>query len=106
MSTPRPPTEDEIRDAAQRLGHADENGNYPPGLRNKLAAVVQEAKRNDAAETDPTRGNTAQLLARFADQLNDAGPFRPDTTTALLTEAARFLLRTAGLQLETKETTP
>ena len=109
------PTEAEIRDAATRLGLVDENGRYPRRDRNRIAAAIQNAGGLEVtpadldgprdAEADPT---TAQQLARFADELDAAGTFASETTTALLTEAARFLLRTEGLQLNSNkgETTP
>ncbi|WP_157533796.1 hypothetical protein, partial [Nocardia otitidiscaviarum] len=67
------PTEAEIRDAAQRLGLADENGYYPPGIRNKLAAAVQQAKQDQAAADDPGNWSTAEQLAAFANELAAQG---------------------------------
>ncbi|WP_280335481.1 hypothetical protein [Nocardia wallacei] len=121
------PTEDEIRDAAKRLGLADEHGNYPQRDRARIAAAVQQATRERAAAGDPATGNTAAMLARFQHELAAVGftepscfdgePVTPSTSTVarltgpgeqILVEAARHLLKTAGLQLkpEEEETTP
>lgn len=110
------PTEDEIRDAARRLGLADEHGNYPQRDRNRIAAAIQQAAIDQAADLDPATGNTAQVLAAFRAELAAAGftetdqgdPTLPSTGAVLrltetgeqiLVEAARHLLSTAGLQL-------
>lgn len=101
------PTEDEIRATAAELGIADENGNYPRAQRNRLARIVQLAKQQATEAADPNTGTTAQMLARFAGELHNAGPFTPEATSAVLAEAARWLLDSRGLQLGTREeTTP
>lgn len=103
------PTEDEIRDAAQQLGLADENGNYPRHMRNRLARTVQLAKAETAVAEDPHTGTTAEVLGRFVTELHDTDRFTPETTSAIAVEAARWLLETRGLQLDTatrEETTP
>ncbi|WP_280393228.1 hypothetical protein [Nocardia wallacei] len=103
------PTEEEIRAAAARLRLADENGNYRQRDRARIAAAIQKAAQDQADELDPATGNTVQLLGRFRDELAEAGIERPDMVASLLTEAARHLLRTAGLQLQSEqieETTP
>lgn len=106
------PTEAQIQAAAEHLGLVDENGRYPQRDRNRIAAAIQRSGGDPldldgtpAAEAAPP--TTAQRLARFADELAAAGQFTAETTTALLTEAARFLLRTTGLQMDSEgETTP
>jgi hypothetical protein len=102
------PTEAEIREAAQLLGHADESGNYPRGIRNKLAATVQLVKQEAAEAADPSNDTTAEQLAHFADDLGAAGINRISGVDLLLVEAARHLLETQGLRLAPKEgvTTP
>ncbi|MBW0270781.1 hypothetical protein ATM97_07110 [Nocardia sp. MH4] len=101
------PTEAEIRAGAKELGLADENGNYRQRDRNRIAAAVQAAKQEAATAADPAAGTTAAQLAQFADELNTAGPFRDETTTAVLVEAARHLLEAQGLRLASREeTTP
>lgn len=92
------PSEDRIRATAQRLGLADEHGNYPRELRNKIAAAVQIADDDQAAAEDPATGVTAELLARFAEDLDAVG-IPDEACSALLVEAGRYLLRTAGLHL-------
>lgn len=100
------PTEDEIRAAAAELGIADEHGNYPRWQRNRLARIVQLAREEQADEADPHTGTTAQVLGRFAGELR-AVALTPEATSAVLAEAARWLLDSRGLQLETREeTTP
>lgn len=101
------PTEDEIRGVAAELGIVDEHGNYPRAQRNRLARVVQLVKQQATEAADPQTGTTAQVLARFAGELRDAGLSTPEATSAVLAEAARWLLDSRGLQLETREeTTP
>ncbi|WP_280224928.1 hypothetical protein [Nocardia farcinica] len=102
------PTENEIRQAAKELGVAYENGDYPRHLRNRLARNVQLAKQEAAEAADPATGTTAEQLAAFAAELDAEGPFRAETTTAVLVEAARYLLETQGLRLSPREgeTTP
>ncbi|MFD3748328.1 hypothetical protein [Nocardia sp. NPDC058633] len=103
------PTEDEIRSAAKELGLADESGNYPRHLRNRIARTIQIAKQEQATAADPAAGLTAEQLAQFAAELTTAGPFTAETSTAVLVEAARYLLETQGLRLAPKdegETTP
>ncbi|MGW6699641.1 hypothetical protein [Nocardia sp. NPDC055049] len=106
--SPRPglPTEDEIRAAAVELGHADEHGNYPRAIRNKLARAVQLAKQEQATAEDPNERSTAWQLVQFAEDL-DAVHIRATDIGPLLVEAARHLLRSQGLRLESREeTTP
>ncbi|MBF6135876.1 hypothetical protein IU501_23065 [Nocardia otitidiscaviarum] len=100
------PTEDEIRRAARELGIADEHGNYPRSQRNRLARIVQLAREQETDSADPHTGTTAQVLGRLAGELHAAG-ITPESTSAVLAEAARWLLDSRGLQLETREeTTP
>ena len=103
----RIPTEDEIRIGAKELGLADEVGNYPRHLRNRIARTLQLAEQAAAEPTgntaDPPTGNTAEQLAQFAGELTNAGPFRDETMTAVLVEAARYLLETQGLRLATPQ---
>ncbi|WP_280265343.1 hypothetical protein [Nocardia wallacei] len=103
------PTEAEIRTTAGRLGLADVNGNYRQRDRARIAAAVQQAKRDQADALDPATGNTAELLSRFRNELAGVGLTRPELLESLLVEAARHLLKTAGLQLKSEqieETTP
>ena len=100
------PTEDEIRSCAKDLGVADESGNYPRHMRNRLARAVQLAQQETADDADPHTGTTAQVLGRLAAELHVAA-LTPEATSAVLAEAARWLLDSRGLQLETREeTTP
>ncbi|MEU0871651.1 hypothetical protein [Nocardia brasiliensis] len=102
------PTETEIRDGAKQLGLADENGNYPRYMRNRIAKAVQLAKCEAVDAEDPHTGTTAEVLGRFAAELHGTDRFTPETTSAVVVEVARWLLETRGLQLETtrEETTP
>ncbi|MBB5915279.1 hypothetical protein BJY24_004146 [Nocardia transvalensis] len=119
LSRTNVPTEAEIRSAAQRLGIADENGNYKQRDRARIAATIQKAAQDQAAENDPATGNTAVMLARFRDELLAAGfahdPVNPEiyheprlggVGEEVLIEAARYLLKTAGLQLKSDEEEP
>lgn len=101
------PTEGEIRDAAQRLGLADENGNYRQRDRARIAAAVQTAKAEDAAADSPETGNTAELLGRFERELFD-NQVGPDARARAVGAAAAHLLKTGGLNLRPREeeTTP
>ncbi|WP_378735527.1 hypothetical protein [Nocardia brasiliensis] len=100
------PTEDEIRRVAADLGIVDEHGNYPRSQRNRLARIVQLAREQSADDADPHTGTTAQVLGRLADELH-AAALTPEATSAVLAEAARWLLDSRGLQLDTREeTTP
>jgi hypothetical protein len=94
------PTEDEIRAAAKKLGLADEHGNYPRRDRARIAKTIQLAGEQDARAASAT----AVVLARFRDELTAHG-FTHETSGPVVAEAARFLLHTAGLQLE-EGTTP
>lgn len=102
------PTENEIRAGAIALGLADERGTYPRSQRNRIAQFVQLSKQEAAEAADPANRTTAEQLAAFAAELDAEGPFRAETTTAVLVEAARYLLETQGLRLTPTEgeTTP
>ena len=52
MSTDRPPSEAEMRDAGVRLGLLAVGESVPTSLRTKLAKVVRLAKEEQAAEQD------------------------------------------------------
>ncbi|WP_433660795.1 hypothetical protein ACQPW1_00450 [Nocardia sp. CA-128927] len=101
------PTEAQIRDAAARLGHADEHGNYPQRLRSKLAAALQLAD-HETAEADPAPADTtAAQLARFDAELKAAGITCRTARVGLVVAAGEHLLKTVGLQLHPREeTTP
>ncbi|WP_029931091.1 hypothetical protein [Nocardia otitidiscaviarum] len=97
------PTEAEIRDAAARLGLADENGGYRQRDRARIAAAIQKAKQDQADDADPANATTAQQLGAFASEL----AAHDITSEALLVEAARHLFRSQGLRLAPREeTTP
>jgi hypothetical protein len=107
------PTEREIQATAEHLGLVDETGRYRQRDRARIAAAIQRSggdpfDLDGTPPAEPSEPTTAQQLARFADELAEGGSFTPESTTALLTEAARFLLRTVGLQLNSDqgETTP
>ncbi|MFD3431158.1 hypothetical protein [Nocardia fluminea] len=109
MSKQSIPNEDAIRAAAKQLGLADENGNYSQRDRPRIVAAMQIAARETERAADPSTGRTAEQLAQFAGELKIAGPFRDETMTAVLVEAARHLLETQGLRLAPQEegaTTP
>lgn len=99
------PTEDEIRDAAQRLGLVDENGNYRQRDRSRIAAAILAAEQEEAEAADPMQGTTAEVLGRFGSELAAAGVIG-DSCARVLAVAATHLLRTAGLNLNNGETTP
>lgn len=100
------PNEAEIRDAAQRLELADENGNYRQRDRATIAAAIQAAKAEDDAAEDPETGNTAEILGRFERELFD-NQVGPDARARAVGAAAAYLLRTGGLNLRPREeTTP
>ncbi|WP_433592318.1 hypothetical protein [Nocardia sp. CA-145437] len=101
------PTEDEIRDAAARLGLADENGNYPQRDRARIAAAIMQADQELTADADPANWTTARQLDEFRNELSAKGFNGPEIVGPVLLEAARHLLRSQGLRLEPREeTTP
>ncbi|WP_378735405.1 hypothetical protein [Nocardia brasiliensis] len=105
MSRSTVPTEDELRAAAKELGIANADGSYDRSLRNRLARAVQLTKQEHARADDPGEHSTAWQLARFREDL--AEHELASAADGLLIEAARHLLRSQGLRLESrKETTP
>ncbi|MDQ0283760.1 hypothetical protein [Rhodococcoides fascians] len=102
------PTEAEMLEAARRLGIE-----RPDALeRNKLYAAVQLAKREAAAEVDPSNRATVDTLAAFdrdlKDQLGYDDEADANVRDLLIAELLRHLLRTEGLKLstDTKEPRP
>ena len=95
------PTEAEMLEAARRLGIE-----RPDALeRNKLYAAVQLAKREAAAEADPSNRTTAETIAAFCKDLLDSG-FDVARSGEVLAELLRHLLRTEGLKLSTDTKEP
>lgn len=95
----RIPPESEIREAAKTLGHADEHGNYPPSLRKKIVAAINEADKElaDTTKAQPN-GTTAEQLLAFHDELTNRAV--PDEDARALTLAvAPALVRRQGLHL-------
>lgn len=106
------PTNDEIRDAAERLGITNPDGTIPNDAitRNRLFAAVQIAKREAAAQSDPANRNTVDTLAAFDRELK-IQPGYDDEADAhvrdlLIVELMRHLLRTEGLKLSTDTKEP
>lgn len=100
------PSESEIVAAARKLGLAGENGKYPQRDRARIAAAVHATRQDDGEAgpaAPPTDVTTAEVLARFAAELDAAGPFAPGTHAALIAEAGRHLLGAFGLQLAANE---
>ncbi|OZE39102.1 hypothetical protein CH278_02125 [Rhodococcus sp. 05-2254-5] len=108
------PTNDEIRAAAERLGIANPDGTIPNDAltRNRLFAAVQIAKRETAAEADPSNRTTVDTLAAFDRDLKDQVGYDEEADAnvrdLLIAELLRHLLRTEGLKLstDTKEPRP
>ncbi|MEW1933114.1 hypothetical protein AB0362_13075 [Rhodococcus sp. NPDC079359] len=103
------PTDDEIRAAAERLGISNPNDAI---TRNKLFAAVQIAKREAAAEADPSNRTTVDTLAAFDRELKTQSGYDDEADAhvrdLLIVELMRHLLRTEGLKLttDTKEPRP
>lgn len=102
---PAIPPESELRAAALRLGLAtDDNGNYPPSIRKKLAAAVVEAdkERTQTAKAQPN-GTTAEQLLAFHDELTESR-LSDEDVRALTLAVAPALVRRQGLH--TKKENP
>ncbi|MFE3057634.1 hypothetical protein [Nocardia sp. NPDC059236] len=97
----RIPTEAEIVAAARELGHLDENGNYPPRLRTKLAAAVHIQREEQAAiaATGGVPRPTAEVLADIDRDLCAVGLDTVEIRRSVLAAAAAHLFKTSGVQL-------